>query len=248
MSEQKGIGSKLLGLFVEVDSEPRSDAGELPSGDGEKTAAELVAELANQSTPAAKRPGAPMSATPSAPMSGRNAAPAPLPAEEPALKLDKLPAPPAAGVTPATVDFESVFKTAGMDTSELDRVKKAEDLLKSLPDATPVDIKKQIVEASLKAFGFQIEKIVAAAQNQKRAIDTYVRVNETATAKAIQDAEAQIRSFTEKIAGLQADITKRTSGLAGLNAAAEARKLDVQKVIDFFQGPQQQAPKTPDAQ
>jgi flagellar motility protein MotE (MotC chaperone) len=125
-------------------------------------------------------------------------------------------------------------------------VKKAEDLLKSLPEATPVAIKKQIVEASLKAFGFEIEKIVAAAHNQKKAIDTYVRVNETSTAKAIQDAETQIRTLNEKIAALQADIEKRTAGLGGLNAAAEIRKADVQKVIDFFQGPP--APATPGGQ
>src|SRR5437016_4572892 len=71
----------------------------------------------------------------------------------------------------APTDFDLIFKNAGMDSAELDRVKKAEDLLKSLPAETPQPVKKQIVEASLKAFGFEVEKIVAAANNQKRALD-----------------------------------------------------------------------------
>jgi hypothetical protein len=150
----------------------------------------------------------------------------------PGLKLDRVPSGPA----PST-HFEAIFRDAGMDANELDRVKKAEELLKSLPESTPQTVKKQIVEASLKAFGFEVEKIVLAAQNQKRALDAYVKVNETATAKAIQDAEAQIRTLTEKIANLRADIEKRTGGLSQLASAAQTRKADVQKVIDFFQAP-----------
>lgn len=240
MSDQKGLGSKLLGLFVETGDERPGDEGGAAEGGGEKTAAELVAELAGQSAPAGKRPAA-------AP--GKGAAPAGkgMPASDelpPGPKVDKVPTtpPPAAG---APMDFESVFKSAGMDAVELDRVKKAEDLLKSLPEETPLPVKKQIVEASLKAFGFEIAKIVQAAQNQKRALDTYVRVNESATAKAIQDAEAQIRALNEKIAALRGDIEKRTSGLTALNYSAQARKAEVQKVIDFFQGPQ--APNPPAA-
>jgi hypothetical protein len=205
MSEKKGVGSKLLGIFVE------SENTGTPKEDGDKTPAEIVAELAGQA-------------------GGKPAEPAPPPVN---LKTEKLAA---AGGAPA--DFDAIFRDAGMDGAELDRVKKAEELLKSLPDATPQPVKKQIVEASLKAFGFEVERIITAAQNQKRALDTYVKVNETATAKAITDAEAQIRSLNEKIAALRADIEKRTAGLSSLTSAAQKRKGDVQKVLDFFQAPQ----------
>ena len=93
------------------------------------------------------------------------------------------------------------------------------------------------MEASLKAFGFEVGKIIVAAQNQKKALDTYVKLTETTTAKALQDAEAQIRAHNEKIAALRSDIEKRNANLAGLAAAAQLRKQDVQKVIDFFQAP-----------
>lgn len=204
---EKGLGSKIKGLFFESDGA----AEEAPAG--EKSAADLVAELAAQS-----------GAQPS------SAAPPPPPM--PNLNTQKM----TSGVG-APADFDAIFKDAGMDVAELDRVKKAEDLLKGLPDSTPQDVKRQIVEASLKAFGFELEKIVSAANNQKRALDTYVRVNEQVTAKAITEAEAQIKGFHDKIAALKADIEKRTAHLESLSESAANRKTQVQKVIEFFEGP-----------
>jgi hypothetical protein len=189
--EKKGVGKKILSIFVENEGAPEPT-------DPEKSPAEIVAELA-------------------APVSN--------------LKLDKLSAP-AAG---APADFDAIFRDAGMDVADLDRVKKAEELLKSLPEGTPQPVKKQIVEASLKAFGFEVVKIVSAAQTQQKALDTYARVNEQATAKAISDAEAQIRSLNEKIAALRADIEKRTAGLSSLSLSAQKRKGEVQRVLEFFE-------------
>lgn len=182
--------------------------------DENKSPADLVAELAAQSggKPEAQRP------------------PEPPPTN---LNTQKM----ATGVGGAPTDFDAIFKEAGMDAAELDRVKKAEELLKGLPESTPQDVKRQIVEASLKAFGFELEKIVAAANNQKRALDTYVRVNEQVTAKAITEAEGQIKGLHEKIAALKADIEKRTKHLASLSEAAANRKAQVQKVIEFFERP-----------
>jgi hypothetical protein len=212
MPEDKGFGAKLLGIFVETDNDKPDESS------AEKSPAELVAELANQAGP--KRP--------------------PQEAPPPNLQVERLKG--AGAAEGAALDFDTIFREAGMDVAELDRVKKAEELLKGLPEATPHAIKKQIVEASLKAFGFEVERIVAAAQNQKRALDTYVRVNESATAKSIQDAEQQIQSLNEKIASLRQDIEKRTGQLRAVTTAAQNRKVDVQKVLDFFQPP---APSTP---
>ena len=227
MSEQKGFGSKLLGIFVETDDGRKKDddAEEvIPTGGGNKSAADLVAELASAG---AAVPGARRGVPPAARADPELESPLP------PMRTDKL----SAAVPGAPLDFEAIFRELGMDPAELDRVRKAEDLLKSLPDATPHAVKKQIVEASLRAFGFDLEKIAAAALNQRRALDTYVKVNETATAKAVQDAEAQVQALNEKIAALRADIEKRTLGLAQLSTSVQERKKDVQKVIDFFQAP-----------
>lgn len=210
MPEEKGLGSKLLGLFVEREPGTPAEGSEAVESK-EKSPADLVAELAGQSTP-------------------KRVAPAPAP-ERSAL-------PPASGpVTPANVDFDAVFKQAGIDSGDLDRVRKAEELLKGLPEATPLDVKRQIVEASLKAFGFDVAKIIGAANTQLKALDTYARLQEQQTAKSITDAQAKIQQLEEQIIGLRADITKRTEALASTAAAAENRKAQVQQVLSFFNAP-----------
>ena len=145
--------------------------------------------------------------------------------------------PPSGPVTAAQVDFDAVFKTTGLDASDLDRVRKAEELLKGLPEATPVEVKRQIVEASLKAFGFDVAKIVGAAQQQLKALDTWVRLNEQQTAKAVADAQTQIAQLEDKVISLKADINKRADTLASLSAAADGRKGQVHRVLEFFSAP-----------
>ncbi len=227
MPEEKGLGSKFLGLFVEKkEGTPAEGSAAVEAPEGEQTAAELVAELAGQTVP---RKGAPPAhSPPMAPVVARPMAGFPAPTGP---------------VTPAQVDFDAVFKTAGMDAAELDRVRKAEELLKGLPEATPVDIKRQIVEASLKAFGFDVAKIIGAAQNQLKALDTYVRLNEQGTAKALTEAQAKIAQLEDQVISLRADITKRTEQLASVAAAAEGRKGQVHRVLEFFNAPAAPAAK-----
>jgi hypothetical protein len=112
MSEQKGFGSKLLGIFVETDDRKEGEEATLPK-DGDKSPADLVAELAaaGAATPGSRR-GVPAAA----PM------PEPEPmAPLPAMSADKLPA----TVPAAPADFDAIFRELGMDSAELDRVRKA---------------------------------------------------------------------------------------------------------------------------
>jgi hypothetical protein len=217
---EKGIGSKILGIFVETSAESEEEEPSSAESAG-RSPAEIVAELAQAS--ASSSGSAPAAAGPGAP---------PTRALEEAI---------ASSVAPT--DFDSIFKDAGLDAAELDRVKKAEELLEALPEATPLQVKRQIVEASLKAFGFDTAKILAAAQMQQKALDTYVRVNEVGTAKAIEQAQAQIAALNDQIASLRADIEKRTAALASIAGAAKARKQEVQRVLDFFGAPLQPGPK-----
>ena len=214
MPEERGLGSKLLGLFVEAkQGTPDEGTPAVEGAEAEKTAA----ELAGQAAP--KKGSAPPAHAPAAPRA-----------------MPALP-PPSGPVTAAQVDFDAVFKTTGLDASDLDRVRKAEELLKGLPEATPVEVKRQIVEASLKAFGFDVAKIVGAAQQQLKALDTWVRLNEQQTAKAVADAQTQIAQLEDKVISLKADINKRADTLASLSAAADGRKGQVHRVLEFFSAP-----------
>ena len=58
---------------------------------------------------------------------------------------------PAAG---GAADFPAVYRAAGVSDEEQGRIDKALTLLATLPAETPKEIKRQIVESSLKAFGY----------------------------------------------------------------------------------------------
>ncbi len=224
MPDDKSLGKRILGLFVES-APAEGDPDTKPADDETPSAADEIAAIARQSAPA--------SAT---------AAPSPAPSSRPPMGAAASKLPPMEAVAPAKVDFDAVFKNAGIDPQALDRVRKAEDLLKNLPDSASEEVKRQIVEASLKAFGFEISKIVEGVQTQTKALDAYVRVNEQQTAKAITDAQAQIAKLEDQVITLRADIDKRTNALAGLAAAADVRKRQVSKVLDFFHTPSPAAP------
>ena len=113
----------------------------------------------------------------------------------------------------------------------------AEELLKTLPDSAGDDVKRQIVEASLKAFGFDVQKIAAAALSQLKAVDTWLTLNDKQTQKALADAKVKIAQLEDQVISLKADMAKRTDQLASLGAAGDQRKAQVQRVLDFFQVP-----------
>lgn len=215
MPDDKSLGKRILGLFVEAVDETKTPT---PAGDP-ASAADEIAALARQTAPGAVEAAAQPAAPPPA-----QAASKPLPV-------------PTAGVTPAKIDFDAVFKNAGIDPGALDRVRKAEELLKTLPSSASDDVKRQIVEAALKAFGFEIAKIVEAVETQTKALDTYVKVNEQQTAKSISDAQAQIAKLEDQVITLRADIDKRTTSLASLAAAADVRRRQIAKVLEFFRTP-----------
>lgn len=216
MPDDKSLGKRILGLFVET----VPDGSTQPAAPDGTSAAEEIAALAKQSAPVADAAQV-------------------MPAPAPAVKPPSRPVVPPASepVAPAKIDFDAVFKNAGVDAQALDRVRKAEELLKNLPDSASDDVKRQIVEASLKAFGFEIVKIVEGVETQLKALDTYVRINEQQTAKALTDAQAQIAKLEDQVISLRADIDKRTTTLASLAAAADVRKRQIAKVLDFFQAP-----------
>lgn len=132
------------------------------------------------------------------------------------------------------IDFDQVFELGGVDAGERDRVTKARDLLRSLPAETPVMVKKQIVEASLKAFGVPTEKIIEAAVQEMESLESFILKGQAETqtilsegAARIQDLEAQIAQVKQIMQGAVTEQQARTTG-------ANNKKLEVQEVLEFF--------------
>jgi hypothetical protein len=132
------------------------------------------------------------------------------------------------------VDFDKVFEAAGIPAEERDRVRKTRDLLDGLPAGTDAAIKKQIVEASLTAFGVPIDRIIETGAAEIQALEGYIRVGEADTQTLLQASEARIRQVEEEIARLRTVMATRVQEQQAVVRACNEQKLGVQHVLEFF--------------
>ena len=144
--------------------------------------------------------------------------------------FQQAPPPPTGG----QVDFPAVFASAGVDQEEQQRVARTTDLLKSLPAGTDAAVKKQIVEASLKAFGVPIEKIIEATVEEIQAVDGYLRNAAADNEKLIQESEARIKQYEQEIQNIRSVMQQSVNEQQTLIKTCNDKKLEVQQVLEFF--------------
>jgi hypothetical protein len=140
------------------------------------------------------------------------------------------PPPPSGG----QVDFGAVFAAAGVDAEEQQRVARTTDLLRSLPAGTDAAVKKQIVEASLKAFGVPIEKIIEASVEEIQALDGYIRNGAADNDKLIQESDSRIKQYEEEIKNIRGVMQQSVDEQQNLIKVCNDKKLEVQQVLEFF--------------
>lgn len=132
------------------------------------------------------------------------------------------------------VDFPKVYEAAGVDPEEQGRVGKAAELLGALPAGTDAAVKKQIVEASLKAFGVPVDKIIEAAVQEIQALEAYIRAGAADTQKVHEESEKRITQFEEEIRRIKSVMEGRTAEQLAVVQACNEKKLGIQKVLEFF--------------
>jgi len=141
-------------------------------------------------------------------------------------------APPAA--PGGQVDFDGVFDAAGIERAERDRVLKAAELLGSLPSETPVAVRKQIVEASLKAFGVPIDKIIETGVEEIQALEGYIRAGACEMQTLLEESKQRIQQYESEIRNIRTIMDLRVQEQQSITTACNAKKLDVQRVLEFF--------------
>src|ERR1043165_3692951 len=156
-------------------------------------------------------------------------APPPPPQPEP---TSSPPPPPAA--PGGAVDFEKVFEAAGIDDAERERVKRTLDLLNSLPPGTEEAVKKQIVMASLRAFGVPIEQIIEATAQEIQALEAYIRNGAADADKVTVEGEQRIKQYEDEIVKLRTVMQQRVEEQQAVVKSCNDKKLEVQKVLEFF--------------
>jgi cell division protein FtsB len=236
MNEKKGWGQTVLGWFV-VQDEPQLDA-DIPitgsivdaidarSGRAPLSPPPLQPPVAATSRPAAKAPSPAAPAKPAG-ATGKPAAAPPAPTPQ---IFQKEP-PKAEG---GNVNFAKVFEAANIGAEEQDRVAKAIQLLHDLPADTPAAVKKQIVEASLKAFGVPIDNIIESGVEEIQALEGYIRAVAAATSKQMDESETRIKKLEETIKELRDDMQKRATEQQAIVKNCNTKKLEVQQILEFF--------------
>lgn len=204
MTGKKGWGSTVAGWFVEREDEQ-----------GQTDAAEVeTAETGAGADTFAAAPGGDAYA-----------------AASPTQNVFQTAPPPPAG---GRVDFEAVFAAAGVDEEARQRVGKAVELLRSLPATTDAAVKKQIVEASLKAFGVPIEQIIEAGVEEIQALDGYIRTGAADNEKLMQESDARIKTYEEEIKSIRSVMQQSVAELQSVIKSCNDKKLEVQQILEFF--------------
>jgi hypothetical protein len=216
MSSKKGLGDTVLGWFV-----VREEEAQAP----EETTDELIEKYEKKAA-----------AAPPVPARGRPSAPAAAPAAPPppAVKLNAAVPKIVAGSTPTASVFAQVYRSAEIDDEEQERVEKAMTLLQSLPNETPKDIKKQIVEASMKAFGIPVDQIIETGAQEIQALDAFIKHGEAQTQSVLSDARARVIKLDAEIAEIKKLMELQVGTQESLARATNEQKLRVQSVLEFF--------------
>ena len=208
MTDKKGWGATVAGWFIEREEE---QAGEAEAG---AETFDAAAEQFSTQDQGATVNAATAYTTPS-----------------PTQGVFQTPPPRAAG---GQVDFGAVFAAAGVKAEEQQRVAKTIELLRGLPAGTDAAVKKQIVEASLKAFGVPIEKIIEAGVEEIQALDGYIRNGAADNEKLIQESDARIKQYEEEIKNIRAVMQQSVEEQQTLIKVCNDKKLEVQQVLEFF--------------
>lgn len=207
MSQKKGWGKSVLGWFVVQEGDESAEAAPTSVAEGELSADELIAKYA----------------------SADDSDPPPPP--PPHIELSgPLPSVSAEG----TLDFDAVYESAGVTAEHRDMVNKASQLLASLPAETPAAVKKQIVEASLKAFGVPTETIIESAVGEMEALEAYIRTGQGQTQNLLAEASRRITELDQEIQNLRRTMDEAMAEQRARTAATNLQKLEVQKVLEFF--------------
>ena len=180
-----------------------------------------------------------------------------MPAPRPAPSLaPPPPAPPPAPPAPpvfrlatrysTTIDFPAVLLRAGVDTEQQQRVRKAQELLRSLPEDSPAALKRRIVEAAFTAFDVPTQKIIGAATTEVAALEAFIKEGGAKAQRVLDEGTDRIAELDEEIAEIRASMAAAVSDQALRDAATEKQIADVKPILAFFA--QTLAPGVPDFQ
>lgn len=131
-------------------------------------------------------------------------------------------------------DAVAVLEAAQVDAKQRERVERTLELLAALPSDASPELRKSIVEASLKAFDISIKAIVEAASNELAAFEGFVEHGHRQLEALKQESLARIAELEAEIARIRKHLEVATADQAALDAATLLAADRVRPVLDFF--------------
>lgn len=221
---KKSLGDTVLGWFVVREGEEaEAEAGGDP---------EVAALLAEESSPPAETAPKPPKKNAAPPPKG--AAPRKEAARAPALRLEGDVPEVSPGTVPDASVFARVYRAAQITDDEQQRVEKVLGLLESLPTDTPKEVRRHIVEASLKAFGIPLDEIIESSAQEIQALEAYIQHGERHTQSVLGDAGAQIEKLIARMNEIKNLMELQVKTQQSLVRSSNEQKLRIQAVLEFF--------------
>jgi hypothetical protein len=95
-------------------------------------------------------------------------------------------------------------------------------------------VKKQIVEASLKAFGYPVEKIIETGAQEIQALEVYIQAQQRTTQELLVQSQKRLEELNQEIARVKKVMEDQVASQYALTNACNEEKLRVQEVLEFF--------------
>lgn len=140
-------------------------------------------------------------------------------------------------VPDVSVDLGKVAQAAGVGPEAQDLVCRVRELMRGLPAEAPVEMRRAIVEASLRAFGISVGKIVEAVHLHERALEQAAREEEQKTQQDIRGWGDRIDELLQEAEKLRLQVRAKQDARRGMDAACRRHQAELREVLGFF-GPE----------
>jgi hypothetical protein len=132
--------------------------------------------------------------------------------------------------------FAEMYARAGIDATDQERVTRALVLLRELPPEAPIEVRRAIVAASMKAFDVPLDALRSTATAQLRALEAYAKTGAEHSAEIVSDAHERIARLEAQIAEIRGLIELQKQTHDELLRATETEQARIRALEDFFVG------------
>jgi hypothetical protein len=132
------------------------------------------------------------------------------------------------------VDIGAILASASVSGEDRDRVDRARQLLRALPNGVSADVRRQIVEAALTTFGVPTERIVDAGHKVSDALQGFIAANRHATERLVEEARTRVHALEQEILRVRQAADQASAIHEKRIHDASVEVVAVRQVLEFF--------------